>query len=242
MTPSDTPALDARYWIALAAASALGTNTGDVAAHDLRLGHAGGLVPLFTLFALILWGETRAARATVLFYWLAIVVLRTAATNLADLLTHDLSLSGGHVVATLALLLVALVAADRDRSRRHAATDKPRVGALYWTTMLVAGVFGTAAGDALADELGAGPAALLTLPLFALLLAGRAAGGWRMAASSWIVVAAARTAGTNIGDWLAEDAGLGLALATALTATVFVATLVLWRPGGTSLVRPPVLR
>jgi uncharacterized membrane-anchored protein len=42
-------------------------------------------------FLLILWAERRARIPTDPYYWLAIIVLRTAVTNLADLCTHDLN-------------------------------------------------------------------------------------------------------------------------------------------------------
>ncbi|MDB5676368.1 MAG: hypothetical protein JWM65_3350, partial [Sphingomonas bacterium] len=50
-----------------------------------------------------------------------------------------------------------------------------------------------------------------------------------------IALAIARTAGTAMGDWLAEtkELGIGLPLSTLITATIFVLILVLWpRQGG----------
>jgi uncharacterized membrane-anchored protein len=47
------------------------------------------------LFLLVLWAERRTRIPTEAYYWLAIIVLRTAATNLADLSTHDLKLGYG---------------------------------------------------------------------------------------------------------------------------------------------------
>jgi uncharacterized membrane-anchored protein len=47
----------------------------------------------------------------------------------------------------------------------------------------------------------------------------------------WFTIAVARTAGTAIGDWLAENERIpiGLPLATLITGLSFVAVLVLWR-------------
>jgi uncharacterized membrane-anchored protein len=69
-----------------------GANTGDFLSHNLHLGHWRGLAPLAVVFLLIVWAERRARIATEAYYWLAIIVLRTAATNLADLATHDFGL------------------------------------------------------------------------------------------------------------------------------------------------------
>jgi uncharacterized membrane-anchored protein len=95
MRVSNVPAITRRYWAAILVASMCGANTGDFLSHNLHLGHTRGLLPLAALFFLILWAERRARIATEAYYWLAIIVLRTAATNLADLCTHDLNLGYG---------------------------------------------------------------------------------------------------------------------------------------------------
>src|SRR5436853_7742351 len=79
------PAIAPRYWTAILVASMAGANTGDFFSHDLHLGHTRGLLPLALAFALVLWAERRAKAASEAYYWLAIIVVRTAATNLADL-------------------------------------------------------------------------------------------------------------------------------------------------------------
>ena len=233
MHPTRVPALGPRYWTALVLASVLGTNTGDFAAHDLGLGHVGGLLPLAGLFVVILLAERRTRVSTEAFYWAAILTLRTAATNLADFADHDLHLAPLLVLALLALTLAALVLTDRTAfSRSGGGGEVPTTDARYWATMLTAGVFGTALGDYLADDLGLAPglAALLTLPIAAALIGLRRGAWWRTKAAYWVTVLAVRTAGTNGGDWLAsrEGLGLGLAVATTLSACAFCATLALW--------------
>ncbi len=97
--------------MAILVASMCGANTGDFLSHNLHLGHWRGLAPLAAVFLLIVWAERRARIATEAYYWLAIIVLRTAATNLADLATHDFGL--GYLLTDLGLtaLLVGVVAA-----------------------------------------------------------------------------------------------------------------------------------
>ena len=60
------------------------------AAGPLGLGHLGGLLPMAVMFFAIVWAEKSLRWTTVAFYWLAIIVLRTMATNIADFGTHDL--------------------------------------------------------------------------------------------------------------------------------------------------------
>ncbi len=234
MKSVNVPALGARYWVALVLASAFGANTGDFAAHDLHLGHALGLNPLAIVFGAILFAESRTRVSTEAFYWFAIVTMRTAATNLADLFDHDLHVAPLLVIAVLAAALAALVLTDRTASRQAEDGAVPVTDARYWTTMLVAGVLGTALGDFCADDLGldAGPAAIVNLAILAALLGLGRAPGFGVKAMYWVTVVAVRTAGTNVGDFLAshDGLGLGLPLSTTLTGLAFGALVALWRP------------
>jgi uncharacterized membrane-anchored protein len=98
----------------------------------------------------------------------------------------------------------------------------------------VAGVFGTVAGDICEHVIGEGVSAVvLTALLLGVLFVGarRAA---QIVAVYWAIVAVARTTGTAIGDWLAENKLLhiGLSYSTLLTDLAFVAVLDLWRSRG----------
>ena len=81
------PALGARYWTALCLASIFGANMGDFFAHDLGLGHVAGL-PIFALALLIVVASERFDRTVhQAYYWTAIIIVRTAATNFAPAAT-----------------------------------------------------------------------------------------------------------------------------------------------------------
>ena len=213
-------------------ASVFGANMGDFFSHVLQFGHDRGLLPLAAAFAAILWFASRARAVHEAYYWLAVIVLRTAATNLADLATHDWGLGYGAVIAGLAGLLAALVLV-----RRHGGTSSglPAADARYWAALLTAGTLGTALGDFVTGDLewGLGWGSLATTAAAALALLGRRskAPGWL---SYWIAIVAIRTAGTTIGDLLASRSGaaLGLSASTALTGALLVAVLVLWQADG----------
>src|SRR3984885_9771907 len=115
MQIKNVPAITPRYWVAILVASMCGANTGDFLSHNLHLGHWRGLPPLAAVFLAILWAERRARIATEAYYWLAIIVLRTAATNLADLGTHDLKLGYFLCMGLLVALMVAMLLIDRVR-------------------------------------------------------------------------------------------------------------------------------
>src|SRR5471030_1305478 len=110
MNERHVPLLDAKFWIALCIASIFGANLGDFFAHNLGLGHLAGLPFLAAAFALILVVERYDTAVHALYYWLAIVVIRTAATNIGDLLSGDLKLPRPWVIAGLTALLAITVA------------------------------------------------------------------------------------------------------------------------------------
>lgn len=241
MSPKNLPVIDARYWTAILAASMCGANTGDFASRILGLGHTRGLVPLGLIFLAIVWAERRSKIATEAYYWLAIIVLRTGATNLADLGTHDLKLGYilcmGFLVAFMAFMLLLDkargvqpigVAGPDGRWRSLPATDTS-----YWITMLAAGTLGTAAGDWVAEETGLGLAYGSLLLVVVLITTwfvadrfGRMTKPWY-----WATVVAARTAGTTLGDLLASRRGIGLGLvvSTICTSLLLAGIVVLWR-------------
>ena len=157
------------YWFAMLAASAFGTNVGDLWAEALFPGPIASLASLLGICAVAVWYHRRAAARTETGYWVAIVAMRAAATNLADILTHDLALS--YVLASVLLGILTLIGArftDPDFSR----SGSPRVDGAYWTAMFIAGVFGTVAGDLIHHNVGLyNASAALCVLLAGLILA-----------------------------------------------------------------------
>ena len=204
------PRLDRAYWVALCLASIAGANAGDLEAHGLGLGHVNGLPILAACFAATLLLEQRSDRRGTGFYWTAILLVRMAATNAADLLTHDLRLPYPATIAGLGLATLVLALPTR---RRQDGGGRMATDGWYWAAMLAAGTLGTAIGDAVAEAagLGTGPATLLlgVLPCLVLAAAGIAPG--RL--GYWLAVVAIRSAGTTAGDFTAGR--LGLAWSTA---------------------------
>jgi hypothetical protein len=94
-----------RYWAALCCASVLGANLGDFASRILHLGHTYGLVPKAPILGIIILAESRLRTRTETYYWLAIVTMRTAATNLGDAMKHKLAISWPAALGGLAAAL-----------------------------------------------------------------------------------------------------------------------------------------
>jgi uncharacterized membrane-anchored protein len=239
MNERHVPLLNAKFWIALCIASIFGANLGDFFAHNMGLGHIAGLPFLAAAFALILVVERYDTGVHALYYWLAIVVIRTAATNIGDLLAGDLKLPRPWVMAGLTVLLAITVAVIHRRRQRTAAAapDLKRkrelltADGLYWIGMLLAGALGTVLGDYVSHNLRLGDlvaSVALGVPLAVLFIVGSRGPIWWVP-FFWLTVVTVRADGTVVGDWFAGHTMLGLPLSTAVTGLVLVAFLLVWR-------------
>lgn len=238
------PPVDARYWTVMTLASILGCNAGDDCSFYAGWNHWIGLGPLALIFFVLLLGERRSSYQTQAWYWAAVIVLRTAATNLADLATHTLGLPYPKVLLGLTGLQAIVVwrVAPRLLALDTDQPGRPATNGWYWLSLLTAGTLGTAMGDWVAEELhvGTGYGTLLLGVMYVLILAMGRRVRWTAKAAYWAAVVAVRAAGTTAGDWLAfrEEPGLhnglhlGLPLSTALSGALFLVCLFGWKTRG----------
>ena len=235
MQTRHVPSIDRRYWCGIIFASIFGTNSGDLYAHDSGLGLGLGLLVLGILFAATYWIEARDRAAHEIYYWVAIIIIRTGATNIADYLAFRIRIPA--LLLTFGLAAAIAVLAWRGSARRMTAgmgqadLALAKTDLFYWSAMLAAGVFGTVLGDICSHRFGQGPASLGLVLMFVILLAVAKSRVATVVALYWCAVALARTAGTCIGDWCAESRLLhiGLPVSTLLTGAAFVLILALWR-------------
>jgi len=215
------PRIDTRYWLALSAASIFGTNTGDFVAGYLHIGHLAGLPWLLAVFLLIVGLERLSPVKTPLWFWAAIITMRTAATNVGDAF-HDFGMGFGiSVPVSLALFALCVAVYARVTPDRKAGDDTVQVNASYWLAMMLAGVLGTVGGDLAAKLLTRPGAAVAFFAIVVVAIASfRRRGLLLQAAAYWAVVALIRTAGTAGGDTIAHS--IGLAPSTLATGIVFL--------------------
>jgi uncharacterized membrane-anchored protein len=239
------PTLGARYWAALCLASIFGANMGDFFARNLGLGHVAGLPFLALALAIVVLAERFDRSVHQVYYWTAIIIVRTGATNFADFACGDMKLPRALVIVGLAaLLLVTLLAswqfAWRRQSGKNDSSDTVlRADAGYWIGMFIAGTLGTVIGDYCSHELHLddGGASLLLAPILALLFVIARNGLLRSLSYYWLTIVAVRAAGTAVGDFLAGRNMLGLPLGTLVTGTLFIALLAMWKePAASKLV------
>src|SRR5580692_3762359 len=84
MQPIHLPTAGPRYWAALCIASIFGANMGDFFARNIGLGHVAGLPFLAVALAIVIIVERFDRLQHQWYYWTAIIIVRTAATNFAD--------------------------------------------------------------------------------------------------------------------------------------------------------------
>ena len=239
MQPSHLPTLGPRYWSALCLASIFGANMGDFFARNLGLGHVSGLPFLAAALAIVILVERFDRLQHQSYYWLAIIIVRTAATNFADFAAGDLKLPRIWVMAGLTILLVAALWLSWQFAWRRVGdkTDNLlRADLGYWVSMFIAGTLGTVIGDFCSHNMhldDAGAALLLSPIVAALFLIGRQ-GPLRLLPFYWLTVVVIRAAGTAVGDLLSDHRWLGLPVSTAATGVLFVALLVIWKEPGRS--------
>lgn len=231
------PTLGVRYWTALCLASIFGANIGDFFAHNLGLGHVAGLPFLALALLIVLVSERFDPEVHQTYYWTAIVIVRTAATNFADFACGDMKLPRLLVMAGLAALLIAALLVSWQfawRRRPEKAGDRVavlRADAGYWTSMFIAGTLGTVIGDYCSHNLQLGDAwaSLLLGSILGALFVTARDGLLRSLWYYWLTVVAVRAAGTVAGDFLAGRQLLGLATSTLVTGVIFVALLTAWK-------------
>jgi uncharacterized membrane-anchored protein len=192
------------------------------------------LAVLFGLAGICFLAERRDNRPHELWYWLVIILIRTGATNIADYLAFRMRVPAVALGLGVCALLAALAWRTHfvANARRVEADDSkalPDTDAVYWLAMLTAGVLGTVLGDDASHMMGLKEAAASTL-LLLLVSLFMIRNTWSIM-SYWFVVAVARTAGTAVGDLLAESRRLhiGLTKSTIMTGIAFVVVLVVWR-------------
>lgn len=231
------PTLSPRYWVALCIASIFGANMGDFFARIIGLGHVAGLPFLAAAFAIVVIAERFDRMAHQVYYWVAIIIVRTAATNFADFACGDLKLPRLAVMAGLAVILALSLwttwqmvwRGSPDSTNQTRPVLRADLG--YWICMFIAGTLGTVIGDYSSHNLhldDGGAALLLTPIVAALFLSGRNDLLFWLP-FYWSTVVAIRAAGTAVGDFISGRQMLGLPLSTLVTGLALIALLAVWR-------------
>ena len=232
MQVRNVPLTGPRYWWAISAASIFGVNLGDFIARNLHLGHWQALPALLLLFVGVLLAERRSKSGAEVYYWLAVLIGRTAATNLADLATHDYKLQYDMVTLALLPALIAVVAFGKavpptsaGQAADRSAGGRSVANVAYWLALFISETIGTVDGDALPDlfDLSQREEFLLLGFLMVGAFALRTDRRFQTPAFYWVTILVIATGGLAVGDYIAHSGRLWLS--TLLTSLFFVAVL-----------------
>ncbi len=161
--------------------------------------------------------------AITLAFWLMKICATTLGETAGDLLSMTLSVGYGASTLILLTFFLATVTAQL-------MLQRPRP-ALYWTVILATSTAGTTLSDYMDRTLGLGYAkgvALLLSLLLAVFAVWRWTGqtfavakiaGFRGELLYWTAILLSNTLGTALGDYLADDSGLGFAGGALLVGT-----------------------
>lgn len=172
--------------------------------------------------------------AVTLGFWIIKILATTLGETGADLFTQQYQMGYLAGIALFATPLVVLVLVQIYARRFHPL--------LYWATILASTTAGTALADFFDRDLGvgyAGGSAALVACLAASLIAWRLVTGTvsiasvrepRAEAFYWLTITFSQTLGTALGDWSADDGGLGyLGGAALFGGLLLVLAFLYWR-------------
>jgi uncharacterized membrane-anchored protein len=214
------PKINGAYWATLAMASTFGTNTGDFVSEYLHIGNMQGLPYLSAAIAAVFALERLTSWANPFFFWLVIILVRTAATNLGDAF-HQYGIGFATSLPIMLATFAAAVWAYAKFSPRGAEDDNNiRVSPLYWLCMTLAGALGTIGGDFVSFSLGLMPVgtAITVGALAASLLYNGRFGLWLHPIYYWTALALIRTAGTGAGDTVGH---INMPVVTGINGLIF---------------------
>ncbi len=167
-----------------------------------------------------------------LVFWIIKIAATTLGETGGDAVTMSMNL--GYLVGTLIFAAIFAVAVI---IQIQAKAFHPL---LYWFTIIATTTVGTTLADFADRSLGIGYAGGSSLLLF-LLISSLAIWYWRMGTVSvesvrspqaeafyWVTILFSQTLGTALGDWTADDAGLGYAGAAGVFGGILAVIVVLY--------------
>lgn len=234
-----TPRIDRRYWAGLLIASMCGANLGDVTPDILHFSPAVALPVLTALFAILLFIDRLRSKKSEVFYWVAILIVRAAASDIADFSADVFHRNYLAMFAASAALFILLVALRPHSGSGELTSDAIVADGTFWLTMLLAGTSGTIFADGLGHafssvEIGVPASALMSTAYLVAAFAMRSRRAWQLSVSYWAVVFGVRWWGTSFGDILAFVTTLTISLAITTGSLIAVLAILRGRADKTS--------
>ena len=229
------PQVTMLFWIIKILSTTVGETAADYLAVNIGLGTTTTALIMAVLLLLALIAQFRSDRYRPWAYWLTVVLISIAGTQITDFLTDKLDIS---LYASTAFFAAALAAAfaiwyATERTLSIHAITTVRREAFYWAAILLTFALGTAAGDLATEALGLGfRLGLIAFGLIIAVVTMLYTLGINPVLTFWIAYILTRPLGASLGDLLSQSTEYGgLGLGTVYTSIGFltvIVVLVLW--------------
>ncbi|WP_061159436.1 COG4705 family protein [Caballeronia temeraria] len=224
------PEVTLAFWIIKIMSTTVGETGADFLAVNAGLGVAVTDAITAALLATALVMQMRTRRLVPWLYWLTVVLVSIAGTQITDALTDNAGVSLYASTSCFAVLLAIIFAIwhRTEHSLSIRSIDTHRRELFYWCAILCTFALGTAAGDLATEALGLGfPLGVL---IFAALIAVTGAAaflGMNRVAAFWIAYILTRPLGASLGDLMSQPRVYGgMGLGTIYTSVIFLAIIV----------------
>jgi len=220
------PAAVLTFWLIKVLSTTVGETGADYLAVHAGLGAAvtGGITA--TLLAIALAAQLRSRRFVPWLYWLCVVLLSVAGTQITDALTDGLGVSLYLSTSVFAVMLGLLFLAwyRRERTLSITTINTARRERCYWAAILLTFALGTAAGDLATEALALGfrLGVVVFGALIAIVYAANRSGA-NAVLTFWLAYILTRPLGASLGDLLSQSTEYGgIGWGTVNTSIVFL--------------------
>jgi uncharacterized membrane-anchored protein len=223
------------FWAIKIMSTTVGETCADYLAVHVELGVATTDLVMASLLFLALSLQMRERRYVPWVYWMTVVLVSIAGTQITDFLTDKLDVSLYVSTAMFAVTLAAIFATwyAVERTLAIHTINTTRRELFYWAAILFTFALGTAAGDLAGEALGVG--FYLGVIAFGSLIAAIGAAyalGGNAVLTFWLAYILTRPLGASFGDLLSqarEYGGFGLGtIYTSLAFLTVIVALVAW--------------
>src|ERR1700738_4156781 len=153
ISSSKIPEVTLTFWVIKILATTLGETGGDAVSMSLNLGYVIASIIFIGIFAAVVAAQVAAKSFQPFLYWAVIVATTTLGTTLADFADRSLGIGYAGGSSLLFILLMASLGIwyKSAGSVSVESITSPKLGMVYWGTMLFSQTLGTALGDWMAD-------------------------------------------------------------------------------------------
>lgn len=220
------PAAVLSFWLIKVLSTTVGETGADYLAVNAGLGASVTGCITATLLAIALAAQLRSRRFLPWLYWLCVVLLSVAGTQITDALTDGLGVSLYLSTGVFAVMLALLFAAwyRRERTLSITTINTGRRERCYWAAILLTFALGTAAGDLATEELALGfrLGVVVFGALIAVIYAANRSGA-NAVLTFWLAYILTRPLGASLGDLLSQSTEYGgVGWGTVNTSIVFL--------------------